>query len=141
MALSSRIYAPGTHGSSIVATGGRIPVPASSVRKGAVLPIEQTTDRATNQLQKNVSKALNGIKSLPFGDGNLIVGQTFTNGATAVVKHGLGVACAGFLIMNPRALTAGVPLATNTTAAANLVTTLSLLAAGTFTADVWCYRG
>lgn len=94
----------------------RIPISGSPSlqQKGPAIPIEQfnhpdpVTNRALNQIQQNVRQALQQIKSLPHGNGNLLQNVVLTQGSASIaapfntLPHGLGFAYQNYHIMGTK---------------------------------------
>lgn len=102
--------------------------------------------RALQDIVSDIDTATLPSRSLPFGEGNLVIGQAFTSGADVEVKHELGRAFRGWMLLRQRALTAGTATAweqdnASTPADREVLDKdrVKLRAAGTFTADVWVW--
>lgn len=80
---------------------------ALSQLRGTPAVFQQTDDRQVNDAQRQQQEAVQPIKSLPFGNGNLIKDVTILVGQNTVVNHGLGRPYQGFMILNPREGSAG----------------------------------
>ena len=90
-----------------VQTSGRIRTPIGSVLTRSAQPLEQTLDRAQNQIQQNTARATAPSRAGILGGANLVTGITFVNGVNQAVNTGLRTPLQGFIISNARNGTAG----------------------------------
>lgn len=79
----------------LVSQGSSTVQQAISVKSSAQ-PLEQTSDRQVNQLQRHVAKAIERARGNVIGDHVVITALTFTAGETKTLSHKLGQAYAGF---------------------------------------------
>lgn len=93
--------------------------------------------RALNAIQSSVDTAVGPSKNNPFADGNLVERVSFTGG-TNIIKHGLGAAARGFVIMNSDTSAITYKVAQNPATLDEQ--TISIFASTPFTGDVWVYK-
>lgn len=74
----------------------------TSQQRGPVPILQQSGDRATNDIQRQVQDTSGPIKALPFSDGNLIKDVNFLFGVQVQLEHRLGRPYQGFIAMNLR---------------------------------------
>jgi len=94
---------------------------------------EVTGDRQVNSLQANAAASTQQLREGPFGDGNLVTGQTFAHNTATKVNTGLGRAMQGWVLVRFQNTTLGGSLV-ETTSDSNSVTFLSN---GASTASIW----
>ena len=130
---------PSTTDATNVVTVGRVRQKVGSVLTRSAQPLEQTLDRAANQVQQNTARATAQARALPFAGGNIVTGVAFVSGVAVSVPTGLQTLVQGWWLVNPRSLTAGTPTALNTSPTAPAKGQLLLTPQGSYTADVFCF--
>ena len=95
----------------------------------------QTTDEATNRLQKNIHTALRPLLQLPFADGVHKTDQAIGTGDT-IVDHGLGRRYVGYIITKQNADTS---IFVSTTANSFEDRQIILKAGASVTADIFFF--
>lgn len=65
------------------------------------IPLVQTQDKDINQLQQNLSQALNPVIQNPVISGNILVQQKLISGFN-VINHGLGRKLQGWFLVRKR---------------------------------------
>jgi hypothetical protein len=115
----------------------RIPSPVYRKPKS-----EKTTfAELTTQLEDAGTKAADQLNGLPFANGTVVKGISFTFGADTTVQHGLGRAWSGYWFVRKYSAGSGVPEANDNGYFGDTRDSsyISLHAAGTFIGDIFIY--
>lgn len=139
----------GTSNVGAPATGRSTPLPTVKMPAGVaqfksrftgMQGLDPNVARQLDALQDYVAQAMRVMKAVPFLDGNLVQGLTFTGGATTLVQHGLGRAWRGVIMMLPQGA-AGGPFETIAQSASALEARQVQIKnnGATCTVDLWIY--
>lgn len=101
------------------------------------ISLVQTTDRTINQLQQNISQAVNPVLNNPLANGGLILTKQSLSAGSNTLNHGLGYALTGWFPVRFHGSWAQLFDTQDTNATPTK--TLILNASAAVVADIYCF--